>query len=93
MGFSRQEYWSGSLLPTPGDLPNPGIEPMFPASPTLADEFFTTETPKIPNFSYKDIWHSMHHYFIFLHKSEYIYKFGGKTETVMRWMYSPDSTC
>ena len=31
MEFSRQEYWSGLLCPPPGDLPNPGIEPMFPA--------------------------------------------------------------
>ena len=27
MGFSRQEYWSGLPFPSPGDLPNPGIEP------------------------------------------------------------------
>ena len=27
MGFHRQEYWSGLLFPTPGDLPDPGIEP------------------------------------------------------------------
>ena len=27
MGFSRQEYWSGLPSPSPGDLPNPGIEP------------------------------------------------------------------
>ena len=32
MGFSRQEYWSGLPFPSPGDLPNPGIEP---GSPTL----------------------------------------------------------
>ena len=32
MGFSRQEYWSGVPLPSPGDLPNPGIEL---GSPTL----------------------------------------------------------
>ena len=31
MGFSRQEYWSGLLFTSPGDLPNPGIEPMSPA--------------------------------------------------------------
>ena len=31
MGFSRQEYWSGLPFPSPGDLPNPGIEPGFPA--------------------------------------------------------------
>ena len=32
MGFSRQEYWSGLSFPSPGDLPDPGIEP---GSPTL----------------------------------------------------------
>ena len=31
MGFSRQEYWSGFPFPSPGDLPNPGIEPRSPA--------------------------------------------------------------
>ena len=31
MGFSGQEYWSGLLFPSPGDLPDPGIEPRFPA--------------------------------------------------------------
>ena len=31
MGFSRQEQWSGLPLPSPGDLPDPGIEPMSPA--------------------------------------------------------------
>ena len=30
MGFSRQEYWSGLPVPSPGDLPNPGIEPRSP---------------------------------------------------------------
>ena len=28
MGFSKEEYWSGLLFTLPGDLPNPGIEPM-----------------------------------------------------------------
>ena len=36
MGFSRQEYWSGLLFPSPGDLPNPGIEPGSPALQTHA---------------------------------------------------------
>ena len=36
MGFSRQEYWSGFPCPPPGDLPNPGIKPRYPAG-----EFFT----------------------------------------------------
>ena len=31
MGFSKQEYWSGLPFPSPGDLPNPGIEPRSPA--------------------------------------------------------------
>ena len=31
MGFSRQEYWSGLPFPSPGDLPDPGIEPGSPA--------------------------------------------------------------
>ena len=31
MGFSRQECWSGLLFPSPGDLPDPGIEPRSPA--------------------------------------------------------------
>ena len=31
MGFSRQEYWSGLPFPSPGDRPNPGIEPESPA--------------------------------------------------------------
>ena len=31
MGFSRQEYWNRLPFPSPGDLPDPGIEPKFPA--------------------------------------------------------------
>ena len=42
MGFSRQEYWRGLPFPSPGGLPNLGIEPR---SPALAREFFTTEPP------------------------------------------------
>ena len=42
MGFPRQEYWSGLLFPSPGDLPDPGIEP---ESPALVGGFFTTEPP------------------------------------------------
>ena len=38
MGFSRQEHWSGLTFPSPGDLPNPGIEPV---SLVLAGGFFT----------------------------------------------------
>ena len=42
MEFSRQEYWSGLPFPTPGDLPDPGIEPASLPSPVLAGGFFTT---------------------------------------------------
>ena len=42
MGLPSQEYWSGLLFPSPGDLPDPGIEPMFLTSPALAGVFFTT---------------------------------------------------
>ena len=45
MGFSRQEYWSGLPMPSPGDLPDLGIEP---ASPALAGGFFTSEPPGKP---------------------------------------------
>ena len=41
MEFSRQEYWSGLWFPPPGDLPDPGIEPVSLASPALAGSFFT----------------------------------------------------
>ena len=54
MGFPRQEYWSGLPFPSPGDLLNPGIEPMSPESPALAGGFFTTESPRKP----KDILES-----------------------------------
>ena len=43
MGFPRQENWSGLSFSSPGDLPNPGIEPM---SPALAGEFFTAKPPR-----------------------------------------------
>ena len=35
MGFSWQEYWCGLTFPSPGDLPNPGIEHASPMSPAL----------------------------------------------------------
>ena len=63
MGFPRQEYWSGLPFSTPGNLPNPGIEP---ASSALAGRFFTTEplgkpvdnfTASIFQFSNAGGWH------------------------------------
>ena len=45
MGFSRQEYWSGLPLPSPGDLPDPGIEPR---SPALQADALPSEPPGKP---------------------------------------------
>ena len=45
MGFSRQEYWSGLLFPSPEDLPNPGIETRTPA---LQVDALTSEPPGKP---------------------------------------------
>ena len=45
MGFSKQEYWSGLPVPSPGDLPDPGIEPSPPA---WEGEFLTADPPGKP---------------------------------------------
>ena len=45
MGLPRQEYWSGLPFPSPGDLPDPGIEP---GSPTLQVDSLLTEPPEKP---------------------------------------------
>ena len=49
MGFSRQEYWSGLPFPSPGDLPDPGIEPR---SPALQVDALTSEPPGKPKTLY-----------------------------------------
>ena len=56
MGFSRQECWSGLPFPSPGDLPNPGIESSKSLlSPALAGRFFTTVPSGKPQIT--DIWY------------------------------------
>ena len=45
LGFPRQEYYSGVPFPSPGDLPDPGIEPV---SPALAGKLLTIEPPEKP---------------------------------------------
>ena len=45
MGFSRQEYWSELLFPSPGDLPGPGVEPRCPA---LQADSLLSEPPEKP---------------------------------------------
>ena len=46
--FFQKDYWSGFPCPTPGDLPDPGIEPISLASPALAGGFFIAEPPGNP---------------------------------------------
>ena len=45
MGFPKQEHWSGLPFPSPGDVPDPGMEL---ESPALAGRFFTPEPPGKP---------------------------------------------
>ena len=49
MGFSKQEYWSGFSFPSPGDLPNPGIEPR---SPALQADSLLTELQGKPQYRF-----------------------------------------
>ena len=48
VGSSRQEYWSGLPCPPPGDLLNPGIEPLSSVSPALHSDSSPTELPGEP---------------------------------------------
>ena len=59
MGFPRQEYWSRLPFPTPGDLPDPGIEPTSLVSSALAGGYFTTVPPGKPFII-------LQYYFLFL---------------------------
>ena len=61
MGFSRQEYWSGSLFPSPGDLPNPGI---YSWSSTLQADSLPSEPSGKPHvILIPTIKDSYYHYF------------------------------
>ena len=62
VGFSRQEYGSGLLFPSPGDLPDPGIEPPSLRSPALAGGFFTTSSTWEAPISCRPRFHSSHLY-------------------------------
>ena len=55
-GFSRQEYWRGVPFPTPGHLPDPGIETKSLAPPALAGGFFTTCT------TWETLWYPTYQY-------------------------------
>ena len=53
MRFSRQEYWSELPLPSPGDLPDPGVGPISHVFPALAGEFLLLVAPGKPNIVFK----------------------------------------
>ena len=52
MQFSKQDYWSGLPYPSPGDLPNPGIEPR---SPALQADSLPSEPPRKP-LDHNKLW-------------------------------------
>ena len=60
MGCSRQEYWSGSPFPSPGDLPDPGIEP---GSPALQADSSSSEPQGSPWNWKGHLCHSPTHFF------------------------------
>ena len=53
-GIFRQEYWSGLLFPSPGDVPDPGIEP---GSPEFQVDALTSEPPEKPKKGHENLWH------------------------------------
>ena len=69
MGFSRQEYWSGLPLPSPGDLSHPGIEPR---SPALQADSLLTELWRKPSHC---IWWAIYHSecYILFFSTTYVY--------------------
>ena len=67
MEFSRQEYWTGLLFSSPGDLPYPGIEPV---SPTLQADSLPSEPPGKPMKVVKRINSKIPH-----QKEKYFYSF------------------
>ena len=50
MGFSRNEYWNELTFPSPGDLSDPGIEPVSLMSPAAGGFFTTNATPSGSSF-------------------------------------------
>ena len=63
MEFSRQEYWSGLLFPSPGGLPDPGIEPQCPA---LQADSLPSEPPGSPCVSIADLQIGSSYHFFYI---------------------------
>ena len=73
MGFSRQEHWSGLPFPSPGDLPDPGIEPRSPA--LQADSLLTELWGKTE-------WVSQLEGFIYTNTHSYVHMWKTPEETI-----------
>ena len=75
MGFSRQESWSGLPFPSPGDLPDPGIKPTSPKSPSLAGNYWATwESQNAPTKRHRLVeWIQKHDFYTYIHIYIYIY--------------------
>ena len=56
LGFFGQELWSGLSFPSPGDLPDPGIESIFLTSSALAGRFFTAAPPAKPPYAHSALY-------------------------------------
>ena len=72
MGYSRQEYWSGLPFPSPGDLPDPGIEYR---SPALQADVLTSEPPGKPHDQPRQHIKKQRHYFANIGSSSQGYGF------------------
>ena len=58
MGFSRHEYWSALPCPSPGNLPDPGMEPVSPVAPALQADSLPLSyrrSPQIIVYSHKEV--------------------------------------
>ena len=78
MGFSRQDYWSELPCPSPGDLPDTGIEPISLVSPCTGKFFTTSTTWRAQCFLVKlYLWASVED--IKAHICEILFKLGWKT--------------
>ena len=72
MEFSKQEYWSGLPFPSPGDLPNPGIEPGLSA---LQADSLPVEPPGKSKYKIYFIYIYILHIYIKLYNLYYLYKY------------------
>ena len=80
MGLYQQGYWSGLPFPPPGDRPHPGMEPVSPASPSLAGGFFATKSPGKP-LCILYIYYILYILYIIYYIYTYLYPF------ICRWTF------